>query len=215
MAAELQHLIERIQREAVEAGEQQAARTLAQAKEKAAALVRDAEARAKRELAQADREAEAFTERSLRTLKQAARDLLITVGQGVENILSDIVDEAVDQTLRREVLEQILVQMIQAYFERGGAESRLEVLVSPQDQKEIKKFFAARYHEKLAGGLEIHADNNIFKGFCVRVQGGKVYHDFTREAIAEALTHFLRPQLAEIVHRAAREQPAAGGAAGA
>ena len=41
MAAELQHLIERIQREAVEAGEQQATRILTQAKEKAAALVRD------------------------------------------------------------------------------------------------------------------------------------------------------------------------------
>ena len=33
----------------------------------------------------------------------------------------------------------------------------------------------------------------------------RVQHDFTREAIAESLVNFLRPQLAEIVHRVARQ----------
>ena len=33
-----------------------------------------------------------------------------------------------------------------------------------------------------------------------------VYHDFTKEAIAESLVSFLRPQLAEIVHRVARKE---------
>jgi len=203
MAEELQHLIDRIQKEAVDTAEQQAAKILSQAKEKAAALVKESEERARANLEKADRDAKAYDERSQTTLKQAARDLLITVGQGVENILSDIVGGAVDKALRIEVLEQMLVKMTEAYFARGGTESRIEVLVSPQDEAQLKKFFAAQYHQKLAGGVEVHAANNIFKGFRVGVKGGQVYHDFTREAIAEALTNFLRQDLAKIVHAAA------------
>ena len=46
----------------------------------------------------------------------------------------------------------------------------------------------------------------IFKGFKVSFVDDHVYHDFTKEAIAESLTNFLRPQLAEIVHRVAQEE---------
>ena len=205
MAEELQHLIERLQQEAVATAEQQAARIVAQAKAQAARLVREAEERARAGLAQAEKDAEAYTERSRRTLEQAARDLLISVGQGVQNILADIVAEAVEQALKPAVLEQLLVRMVEAYAARQGEESRIEVLISPADQKELVRFFADQYRQRLVRGIELHVDNEIFKGFKVSFGDGSVYHDFTREAIAESLTNFLRPQLAEIVHRAARQ----------
>ena len=47
MAEELKHLIERIQKEAVDKSEKDAAQIVAQAKEKAAAAVKDAETKAK------------------------------------------------------------------------------------------------------------------------------------------------------------------------
>ncbi|MFH0881317.1 MAG: ATPase [Lentisphaerota bacterium] len=204
MAEELQHLIDRIQKEAVDTGEQQAATLVSQAREKAAALVKEAEERAKNMVAKADKDAEAFTERSINTLKQAARDLLITVGQGVENVMTDIINGSVEKALKPEVIEQMLVKMSEAYFARGGTESQLEVLLSPADQQTVVKFFSEQYHQKLTSGVEIKVDNDIFKGFRVGFKGGQVYHDFTKEAIAEALANFLRPQLAEIVHRAAQ-----------
>ena len=54
MAEELQHLIDRIQKEAVQAAEDKAGHILSQAKEKAAAMVKEAEAKAKASLAKAD-----------------------------------------------------------------------------------------------------------------------------------------------------------------
>ena len=203
MAEELQYLIERIQKEAVETGEQQAATLVAQAKDKAAATVKEAEDRARHIIEKADKDAQAFTERSINTLKQAARDLLITVGQGVANIMSDLIEDSVEKALKPEVIEQMLVKMAESYFAKAGAESRLDVLLAPQDQQQVVKFFAEKYQQKLMSGVEIRVDNDIFKGFRVGFKGGQVYHDFTKEAIAEALANFLRPQLAEIVHRAA------------
>ncbi len=212
MAEELQHLIERIQKEAVEKAEQQAAEIISKAKEKAAAIVREAEAKAKAMLEKAEKDAQAFTERSRKTLEQAARDLLISVGQGVENILKDIVAEAVDQALTPDVLKQMLVKMAEAYAARGGSETRIDLLISPKDKDDIVRFFAEQYRRRLLHGVEIHVDNELFKGFRVSFVDGNVYHDFSKQAIADALTQFLRPQLAEIVHRVAREESQTSGA---
>ncbi len=203
MADDLQHLIERIQKEAIGEAEQKAAALIAQAREKAAATVKQAEAEAKAILEKAERDSEVFVERGRRTLEQAARDLLITVGQGVENILQDIVSESVDQAMDSSFLKEMLLKIAQSYVERGGTENRIELLISERDQDQVVRFFADQYRQHLVQGIEIHTDTGIFKGFRVAIDGRRVVHEFTKPAIAEALCAFLRPHLAEIVHRAA------------
>jgi V/A-type H+-transporting ATPase subunit E len=210
MAEELQHLIERIQKEAVDTGEKQAATLVSQAREKAAVIVKEAEDKARALLQKAEKDAEAFTERSTKTLSQAARDLLITVGKGVENILSELVGQSVDKALNIQVLEKMLVRMVESYIAKGGSETRLEVLVSPEDKKQLEAFFNEQFNQKLKAGVEIRSDKDIIKGFRVGYTNGQVYHDFTQDAIAEALSNFLRPQLAEIVHRVAKEDHTVG-----
>ena len=205
MAEELQHLIDRIQKEAVDTAEKQSEQLIAQAKQKAAAMVKEAEEKARLLIEKADNDAKAYTERSLKTLNQAARDLLITVGQGVENVLADIVDETVEQAMTIDAMKEMLVKVVEAYVAKGGVEDRVEILVSPKDQQEIVRFFESRYRQKLGQGIQLRAENDIFKGFKVSFAGGRVHHDFTKEAIAESLTNFLRPHLAEIVHRVAHE----------
>jgi len=203
MAEELQPLLDQIRKEGVEKAETEAAEILAQAKEKAAQTVRDAEAKAKALVAKAETDAEVFTERSIATLEQSARDLLITVGQGIENIISEIVAESTADALNTEVLEKMMVSMAKSCAEKQG-ETRIEMLVGESDQKELVKFFAAKYSDKMSHGIELHVDNEILKGFKVSFADDHVYLDFTQEAIAEALTAFLRPKLAEIVGRVAQ-----------
>lgn len=204
MAEELQPLLEQIRKEGVEKAEAQAAEIIVQAKAKAAQTVREAEAKAKDLVAKAQADAEIYTERSTATLEQAARDLLITVGQGIENIIADIISESVDSALKIEVLEQMMIKMAQCCAGHYG-ETRIELLISQKDQDDLVKFFAQKYREKMVHGIELHVDNEILKGFRVSFADDHVYLDFTSEAIAAALTAFLRPKLAAIVSRVAKE----------
>ena len=204
MAMELEHLISRINQEGVEKGEKQAAEILARAKERAAAIVAEAEAAAKAHMAKAERDSEVYVERSTRSLEQAARDLLIGVGQSIETMIQDIVTSATDEALDPGTLKRMMVKMAQAYAEKNGTESSIELLIGEQDQAEIVKFFAREYRRRLVSGLNITIDHGVRKGFRVVLENERVYHDFTKPAIAEALANFLRPHLAEIVHRAAR-----------
>ncbi len=212
MPEELQHLIERIQREAVDTGEQQATQIVAKAKEQAAALVRNAEAQAAAHLEKAEQESQQFTERSLQTLRQASRDLLISVGQGVENILGRLAVEAAQEALTIGTVQQMLVKLADAYVGRSDRDRRIEVLLNPAEQAQLVAFFKDRYHDALQGGIEIRGDERVLKGFKVSFDAGHLTHNFTQEAVAEALANFLRPHLADIVYQVAREGGKAGGA---
>lgn len=202
MAEELQHLIERIQREAVDTGEQKAAELIAQAREKAQSIVRTAEEQAKVLLQRAEQDSLHYTERSHKTLQQAARDVLISVGQGIESIFSKLALEAVGQNLNEALLREMLVKMVEAYAGQSG--HKIEVLLNPADREKLYSFFKERFREQLQSGLSIGGDERVLKGFQVSLDGGRVRHQFTAEAIAEALAHFIRPQLAEIVYEVAR-----------
>lgn len=210
MAEDLQHLIDKIQSEAIDKAEKQTADMEAKAKEKAATIVKDAEKRAEDIIAQAEADSKQYTERSIRTLEQVSRDLLISVGQGVENILDDLVRESMDEALSIDVIQEMLVRMADHYVSKGGKERRIDVLVSPDDQQQIVKFYADRYRKKLGESIEVRPDKSIDKGFRISFVNEHAHHDFTKEAIAEALSKFLRPHLADIILRVAREEGESG-----
>ncbi len=202
MAEELRHLIDRIQNEAVAEAEAKAVEIMAKAKAQAAAMMDEAKKEAKSIVETAKMDAEVYVERSQKTLEQAARDLLITVGQGVENILDDIVAVAVDQALDVSTVQNMLVSMAGQCALMAG-ETRLEILLSPEQQDAILKYFADQYRNQLIRGVELHVDNEILRGFKVSFRHDEVYLDFTNEAIAESMSEFLRPKLARIVRQAA------------
>jgi V/A-type H+/Na+-transporting ATPase subunit E len=205
MAEELQHLIERIQAEAFGEAESRAADLRARAEETAAAIVREAEQRAQVIVARAEEEAKRSTERSLRALEQASRDLLIFVGRGVETILDGVVSESLDEAMSTETIREMLVRMAETYLSQGGEGRRVALLVSPEDQEALSRYYAERFREQLHDTVEIRLDGSISRGFRASFADEHATHDFTKEAIAETLSSLLRPRLAEIVLRVAGE----------
>jgi len=208
MPEELQHLLQRIRTEAVEKSEQEANEILAQSKRKAAAIVREAEEEAKRRLSEADHQATAYMEKSTRALEQAARDLLITIGDKVQGVLDAVVTSAVKEEMDTDFLHGLLDRTVAGYLEHGTAADGIEAWLSPADKDDLKRYFMDKYQQTVAGGLTIHTDEDMTKGFRVSIEGSRAFHDFSAEAIAESLTRFLRPQLADMIRRAARDPSA-------
>ena len=202
MAEELQHLIERIRKEGVESGEKAAESLVAEAKQKAAKIVADAQKQAKDLVAKVETDAAAFAERGQATLRQAARDLLISVGGAIGKVVGGIVEAKVGAALTPDLMAQMLLKLAEAYAKDGGAGGMVAML-GEADAAAVKAAFAKEYQNKLAAGIQIESDREIFQGFRAGAKDGQVFHDFTKEAIAESLANFLRPELAQIVKKAA------------
>ncbi|MCF6149000.1 MAG: hypothetical protein E3K37_10100 [Candidatus Kuenenia sp.] len=203
MAENLENLLNRIQKEGVEKAEAEAAKIIEKAREQASLIVKESEAEAKEILEKAERDARVFAEQSIKTMEHAGRDVLITVGNGINNLLKEIAFHSVGEALSPDTLIQMMIKIATAYADKGFAEGRINMLLSPEDQKTVVKLFMEKYREQFQKGIEIHVDDKIVKGFKVAIKSDNVFHDFTQEAIADSICYFLKPYLAEIIHRVA------------
>lgn len=198
MAEELQNLLERIQKDGVEKAEAETERLLASAAEKAAAVIQQARDEAASLRSRAEQDAEAFAERARTAVQQAGRDVVLSVGEALRRALADIVARDVSDRLQGDTLNGILQAAVDAYC-GGGDTGGLTVLLNKGQQEAATQFLMSRYAQAMKQGMEVAADDTIVAGFRVSVQGGKVEHDFTAKAIADALTSLLSPQLADII----------------
>ena len=198
MAEDLQALMERIQKDAVDKAELEATSIISKAKEKAAEIVKAAEEEAKAKLEQADKDAVAFTERSERTLEQSARDLLLSVGKNLEKMILDLLSLQIEKSLDETTVKNMLLTIAKSYS------SNIDVEFSEADATKLSSFVMGEFAKQLKGGVKVESDKGVKFGFRVKLDGGKVSHEFTEAAMAESLSALLRPQLAKIVNKAAQ-----------
>lgn len=202
MAEELKHLIEQIQKEGVEKANEQAETIISQAKDKAAKIITEAEEKAHSILKKAKEESDAFAERSVKTLEQATRDLLITVGQGCEKVVAATLGREVDASLSADFLQKLILTVIEQ-----GKDSGMRLSVSDSDKTALADF-CAEQAKKSGSEIELVSDAEVLSGFKVEFKNNNAYLDYTGEAIANALGAFVRPELAKTVSSIAREQQA-------
>jgi len=199
MAEELQHLIDRIHKDAVGKAEVEANKLLADAKAKAEQMIKSAEAQAKSLLEKADKDAEIYAIRSSKTLEQAARDVILSVGLGIEKMVLGILAGHVEKGLTAEVMSQMLLQLAQGYTGKSAI-----VSLSPSDAAKLSSFITGEFQKKLGASVVVESDSGIMSGFRLSFENGKVSHEFTNTAIADALSALLRPNLAKAVQLAAQ-----------
>lgn len=199
MPPELQGLIDRLQREAVDEGKQLAARLINEAQTQAQSLIARAEREAQTLRHDAERDAAATLERSQRTLQQAARDLLITLQRAIDRQFEALVRESLAQTLTPAVIAEMLSKMAQAYASRSGRERRMAILLSSEDLDQLVHHYTERYREELRLGVELRLDDQPSKGFRVVFNDDHIEHDFSLAAITEVMMRHLRPELAQVL----------------
>ena len=174
MAEELQQLLEKIQRDGVDKANAEAAAIVAKAKEEANALVKKAQEDAAAAEAKGKADAEAYAARARETISQAARDTVLKV---------------------REALATEAVPLAAAAVKELVTGSGAEVAASAKLVDALRAQLAAQAQN----GVKVVADEMTDAGFTVKLDNGRVEHDFTDAAISEALAQRLRSDLAALL----------------
>ena len=205
MDEQLQGLLDRIQREGVERAEAEAARIVAEADERARRIVSGAETAAAEIRARAEADASARVERAEKALEQTARDFLVSLRNSIEALLRESLCGEVADALSPDVVAQMLVRLADAYAAHDMNESRVDVLLSPQDRDAVASVVMEKYRALVTQGLTLRPDERIDRGFKVSFVDYNLYHDFSAQALADALSPLLKTPLSDIVRRAAAE----------
>ena len=191
MAEELQQLLEKIQRDGVDKANAEAAAIIAKAKTEADALVKKAQEDAAAAEAKGKADAEAYAARARETISQAARDTVLKVKEDVTKLLTQLLAQDVTAALANEAVPLAAA----AVKELVTGSAAAEVAVS----KKLVDAIRAQLAAQAQGGVKVVSDETTGAGFTVKLENGRVEHDFTDAAIAEALAQHLRPDLAELL----------------
>ena len=191
MAEELQQLLEKIQRDGVDKANAEAAAIVAKAKAEADALVKKAKEDAAAAEAKGKADAEAYAARAKETISQAARDTVLKVKEDVTKLLTKLLAQDVTAALANEAVPLAAA----AVKELVTGSAAAEVAAAPKFVDALRAQLAAQAQD----GVKVVADEMTGAGFTVKLDNGRVEHDFTDAAIANALAQHLRADLAALL----------------
>ena len=191
MAEELQQLLEKIQRDGVDKANAEAAAIVAKAKAEADAIVKKAQEDAAAAEAKGKADAEAYAARAKETISQAARDTVLKVKQDVMELLKKLLLQNVTAALATEAVPLAAA----AVKELVTGSATAEIAAAPK----LVDALRAQLAQQAQSGVKVVADETTGTGFTVRLDNGRVEHDFTDAAISEALAQRLRSDLAALL----------------
>ena len=186
----LDALLVKIRTEGVDKARAEADAIVAQARKDAEKIVATARSEAEQCKAQVQADADRFQQGAEATLRQAARDVRMKLEQDITSLLERTLGGEVDATLEAGAIVGKLVEEAVETYLRDGA---VTVAAAPKLAEALK----ARLAQK--GEVTVVTDAQMGTGFRVLLKGGRVEHDFTGEAVTQALTALLRPQLAKLL----------------
>lgn len=201
MEIQLQELIEQIRNEGVAAAENKAADIISQAEAKAAAIISEAKAQAAKMLADAATENEKIVKSGEDALRQAGRNLLISFRESVARELNALVGKNVNAVYSSDAMADLIVRAVAGWAGKPEADD-LAVILNSEDLSKLENTLLASLKEKLGEGVTLKVNDRFDGGFRIAVNNGTVYYDYSAEAVADMLSAYLSPRVAQLLKEA-------------
>lgn len=195
MDTKIQELTDKIYREGVEKGNEEANRIIYAAKEKEESIIREAENKAKQILTDAEKQASELK-------KNTEAELRLFASQSVEALKSEIAnlvtgkiatDSVKAATADASFMQKAILDIAAEWVKNEN------VTIQAADAEVLKTYFEANAKTLLNNGLKIEQVNGKATSFTLVPSGGTYRISFGEEEFIAYFKDFLRPKLIEIL----------------
>ena len=195
MENKIQELTDKIYREGVEKGNEEAQKLIVKAQEEAKNIVENAHKEAESIVATARKSAGELAENTQSELKLFA-------GQAVNALKSEVATLITDKIVNADVKafaadKNFLNAFIVALASKWSVNE--PIVISTADAEGLKKYFAAQAKDLLDKGVKIEQVNSIKTLFSVSPADGSYKVNFGEEEFMNYFKEFLRPQLVDML----------------
>ena len=191
MENKIQELTDKIYREGVEKGNEEAQKLIAKAQEEAKRIIEDAHKEADSIVATAHKSADELAENTKSELKLFA-------GQAVNALKSEIATLVTDNIVNADVKAFAANKdYLNAFIVALSVNE--PIVISTADAEGLTKYFAAKAKDLLDKGVKIEQVNGIKTLFSVSPADGSYKVNFGEEEFMNYFKEFLRPQLVEML----------------
>jgi len=202
MEIQVQELIDKIKKDGIKAASDEANRVKAEADTEARRLVDNAKKEADDIIARAKQDAERSERAGIAALQQASRNLVLAFRDEIQALLNRIVSENVNASYNDDVLKNALPEMLKSWAQ--SKQSDLSVILPEGELNKLQGFFNDKLKDQLNKGVELKSNRKLTAGFHISNKEGSVYYDFSSEAVAQLLSSYLNPKLAELLKDSAK-----------
>ena len=194
MDSKIQELTDKIYREGVEKGNEQAAKIIAEAEAKSVETINNAKAEAERIVSDAKKNATEFQQNTESELKLYA-------GQMLESLKSTIVDQISGEIVSANVkaastnpefMQQMMLDMAKNW---ASGES---IIISTQNATALQSYFESNAKD-LLNNVTIKEVNNQPVAYTIQPKDGSYKIEFGEEEFINLFKSFLRPRLVEML----------------
>jgi V/A-type H+-transporting ATPase subunit E len=197
MGNKIQELTDKIYREGVEKGNEEAQRLVANAQEEAKRIIEEARK-------EADSIVEASRKAAGELQENTKSELKLFAGQSVNALKSEIATMVTDKVVADAVKGFVADKnYFNAFVVSLASKWNTEepVVISTQDAESLKKYFVQHAKALLDNGVEIKQVNGIKALFSISPADGSYKVNFGEEEFMSYFKAFLRPQLVEMLFK--------------
>ena len=203
MDIQVQELIDKIKRDGIEAASEEAAKIKLEAETEAKQIVEAARKEAADIVEKGKTDAERSEKAGIAALGQASRNLVLVFKGEIQALLDRLVNEQLGVSYSGDVLKAVLPDILKNWGSKNL--NSLTVLLPEASLGKLQSFFKVKLAAELKKGLELKSDRNLVNGFRIANKDGSAYYDFSADSVAEMLSAYLNPQLAEILKSSAKD----------
>ncbi len=196
MSEELQGLLNRIQSDGLKKAEAQRDEILAAAREEAAKIVAAAKEEAAQIRMDAEKDADISRTKAEAAIRQAVRDVLISLKADLQQNLRNVVCSTVGAAMTPAEMAALINRLADTF--RANAVSGAEIEI-PVREKAIADQLLASLQASLRAKAQIHLGRGFASGFKLGFTDSDVFLDFSDEALADVICDYVGPKLAAII----------------
>ncbi len=203
MVKQVQELIDKIKREGIEVAEQKAQDIEHLAKLQGEKTIKEAEKKAAAMVEQAKLEAKKLEESAKMSIKQASRDMMLSLRKEITGLLNKIVLKDVRGALTAEALSGIIQELVLKSLDKVSAEP-IKIEVSLKDKEKLIEHVLAHLQKEVKTKFVISSAEDMGAGLRISFDQGKSSFDFSDQSLAQYLSAYLNPQISALLKDASK-----------
>lgn len=200
METQLQDIITRIHDEGVKGAEERAHAIIQHAEKQAQEQIRKARSEAEQIVKDAKQESARLQSAGEAALRQAGRDLLLSVQKQLESLFETVTAETAGEALSSDDVARVIAQLVEKWYE--AEQDDLTILVPEKNRDALEKTLRDRLGKKAREGVTIRPVRTMATGFRIASRDGASYYDVTDGTLTDLLSAYLNPRLTEILRNA-------------
>lgn len=195
MDTKIQELTDKIYKEGVEKGNEEAGRIIADANAQKETILKDAEAEAKRIVATAEKQAAELKKNTEAELKLFATQSVEALKSEVVNLITGKITSSNVKAIVSDVafMQKVILEMAKEWAKKEA------ITIQTPEAEALAKYFEANAKALLDGGVKIEKVNGKEASFTIVPADGSYKVSFGEDEFVAFFKDFLRPQLVEIL----------------